>query len=471
MTYTPTLEEINEVESWCASVLGEDVKKRSSLWHVQLGTLSQYFKYRAEAESRARHALALDSNDFRASTLLAEIIGPAEGIDLLESTARHLEYDQEWTKGAFNRMELAKMLNTLGVLYWKNKLYNQTVAVCRRALTFDFTDYYRVFEIMQMYSKQGRWEDIVDILEVIRDHSTEVNNLGEMVEVFAELPYFHTFLLKVVQETERIDLLDAMYEISIARLKYTEQYVQLCHVRCAYGEALYGVPNRRAEAIKQWEQAIQQDLPRGNKYRLLPQLISKLGPIYVDMAERADNPSLYLQKISSLVPDSISETASFVGPQIYLARYWYGQGDHIQAKQMVRETVQQALDLLCDEDAENDAFAFQRLLSVFVPLGDNKNTEVCVQMLARIGGKVRCDGDCGHIWDYGEGMWWCRDCVNTNFNGACYQKLCEGEFKFSVCHRGHEFFYIRAQESRMNKVDAIDEQWLARIRREYLGVS
>ncbi|KAL4773089.1 hypothetical protein BDW60DRAFT_27451 [Aspergillus nidulans var. acristatus] len=471
VTYTPMLEEIKEVESWCAGVLGEDEKKRSSLWHVQLGTLSQYFKYRAEAESRARHALALNSNDFRASTLLAEIIDPAEGIDLLESTASHLEYDQEWTKGAFNRMELAKMLNTLGMLYWKNKLYNQTVAVCRRALTFDFTDYYRVFEIMQMYSRQGRWEDIVDILEVIREHSTEVNNLGEMVEVFAERPYFHSFLLKLIQETERIDLLDTMYETSIARLKDTEQYAQLCHVRCAYGEALYGVPNRRAGAIKQWEQAIQQDLPRGNDYRLLPQLISKLGPIYVDMAEHADNPSLYLQKISSLVPGSISETASFVGPQIYLARYWYGQGDHIQAKQMVRETVQQALDLLCDEDAENDAFAFQRLLSVFVPLGDNRNTEVCVQMLARIGGKVRCDGDCGHVWDYGEAMWWCRDCVNTNFNGTCYQKLCEGEFKFSVCHRGHEFFYIRAQESRMNKVDAIDEQWIARIRREYLGIS
>ncbi|KAL4994696.1 hypothetical protein BDV10DRAFT_188815 [Aspergillus recurvatus] len=471
MTYTPSLEEIDQVESWCAGVLGEDMKKRSSLWHVQLGILAQYFKYKAEAETRARHALTLDANDFRASTLLAEVIDPVEGIALLESTANRLAYDKEWTKGSFNRMELAKMLNTLGVLYWKNKQYDQTVTACRRALTFDFTDYYRVFEIMQLYAKQGRWADIVDILEVIRDHSTEESNLGEMVEMFAERPYFHFFLLRFIQETERVDLLNTMYETSIARLNDTEQYAQLCHVRYTYGEALYGIPNRRVEAIKQWEQAIQQDLPRGNKHRLLPRLISKLGPIYVDMAERADNPSLHLQKISSLVPDSISETASFVGPQIYLARYWYGQGDHVQSKQMVRETVQQALDLLCDEDAENDAFAFQRLLSVFVPLGDNRNTAACVRILARMGGKVRCDGDCGQVWDYGEGMWWCRDCVNTNFNGACYQKLCEGEFKFSVCHRGHEFFYIRAQESRQNRVDGVDEQWIARIRREYLGIS
>ncbi|KAL6235849.1 hypothetical protein BDW75DRAFT_128976 [Aspergillus navahoensis] len=471
VTYTPSLEEIVQVESWCAGVLGEDAKKRSSLWHVQLGILCRYFKYKAEAESRARHALTLDANDFRASTLLAEVIDPAEGITLLESTANRLEYDQEWTKGSFNRMELAKMLNTLGVLYWKDKQYNQTVTVCRRALTFDFTDYYRVFEIMQLYFKQGRWADIVEMLEVIREHSTEENNLDKMVEVFAERPYFHSFLLKLVQETERVDLLGIMYETSISRLSDTEQYVQLCHIRYAYGEALYGIPNRRAEAVKQWEQAIQQDLPRGNMHRLLPRLISKLGPIYVDMAERADDPSLYLQKISSLVPDSISETASFIDPQIYLARYWYGQGDHVQAKQMARETVQQALGLLCDEDAENDAFAFQRLLSVFVPLGDNKNTAACVRMLAKIGGKVRCDGDCGQVWDYGEGMWWCRDCVNTNFNGACYQKLCEGEFKFSVCHRGHEFFYIRAQESRLNGVEAVDEQWIARIRREYLDIS
>ncbi|KAL4977607.1 hypothetical protein BDW66DRAFT_165492 [Aspergillus desertorum] len=429
VTYAPSLEQIDQVESWCASVLGEDTKKRNSLWHVQLGILSQYFKYKAEAESRARRALTLDADDFRASTLLAEVISPAEGIALLELTANRLEYDQEWTKGSFNRMELAKMLNTLGLLYWKNKQYYQTVTVCRRALTFDFTDYYRVFEIMQMYSKQGRWADIVDILEVI----------CEMVEVFAERSYFHSFLLKLIQETERVSLLDTMYETAITRLNDTEQYAQLCHVR--------------------------------NKHRLLPKLISKLAPIYVDMAERAENPSLHLQKISSLVPDSISETTSFVGPQIYLARYWYVQGDHLHAKQMVRETVQQALDLLCDEDAENDAFAFQRLLSVFVPLGDNKNTALCVRMLAKIGGKVRCDGDCGQVWDYSEGMWWCRDCDNTTFNRVCYQKLCEGEFKFSVCHRGHEFFYIRAQKSRMEGVDAVDEPWMARIRREYLGIS
>ncbi|KAL2830586.1 hypothetical protein BDW59DRAFT_158496 [Aspergillus cavernicola] len=235
------------------------------------------------------------------------------------------------------------MLSTLGVLYWKNKQYDQTVAECRRALIFDFTDYYSVLGIMQLYAREQRWGDMVEILETIRQHSTEENNLGEMLEEFAESAYFHSFISKLFRETERTDLLDTMYEATIIRLERSEQqYAQLCHVRYAYGEAFYGLPNRRAEAIKHWEQAIQQDLPRGNNPHLLPDLMQ--------------------------IPDSISETASFVGPQIYLARYWYTQGDLGQAKRMTRETVQQALGLLCDEDEENDAFALQRLLSVFVPL-------------------------------------------------------------------------------------------------------
>ncbi|KAL3479350.1 hypothetical protein BJX99DRAFT_255608 [Aspergillus californicus] len=474
VTYTPSIEEIDQVESWCEVILGSNVKSKSSLWHVQLGILLQYFKYKPEAEIRARQALSLDAQDFRASTLLAEVVDPGEGITLLESTANRLEFDNEWTQGAFNRMELAKMLNTLGVLYWKNEEYDQTVSVCRRALTFDFTDHYRVLEIMQLYRTQDRWADIVDVLEVIRQHSTEENNLGEMAEVFAEHPYFHALILRLVQETERLDLLDNLYGAAIVRLDNAEKYSPLASVRCAYGEALYGIQGRRAEAIKQWEHAIQQDLPRGNNHAILKQLISKLGPIYVDRARRADDPFRYLDQISSLVPDSISETSSFIGPQIYLARYWYTQGNMDQAKQMVRDTVQQGLGLLCDEDSENDAFAFGRLLSVFVPLADNQNTAVCVRMLAKIGGDVSCDGDCGRSWGYGEGMWWCRDCVNMNFNGVCYQKLCEGKLRFSICHRGHEFFYIREGkpmngEEEENE-DVVDEKWMESVRIRYIKV-
>ncbi|KAL4807972.1 hypothetical protein BDV18DRAFT_168164 [Aspergillus unguis] len=443
---TPSQEEVDRVKIWCQGVLGEEVKEKSSLWHVQLGTLLQYYKYKPEAESCARRALALNPQDFRAKQLLSEVNDPAEGIALLQATVSHLETDSEWTQDSFKRMELAKMLNTLGLLCWKSKQYDQGVAASHRALSYSFTDYHRL--------------------------STEENNLGRMVEVFATHPTFHLFLLKLVQKTERIDLLDNMYETAISRLDSAEGYAQLCHVRYAYGSALHGISGRHADAIRQWETAIQSDLLRGNNNYILPRLISRLAPIYVDKAERAEDPSPHLDAISALVPDGISETASFVGPQIYLARYWYSQGNRAQAKRMVRDRVRQAIDLLSDEDEGNDAFAFQRLLSVFVPLGDNKNTTVCVRMLARIGGLLQCDGDCGQTWDFGEAMWWCRDCVNMNFNRECYQKLCEGEFKFNVCHRGHEFFYIKVGEQKTNGEaveDLVDEKWIDEIRREYLS--
>ncbi|KAL4882640.1 hypothetical protein BJY04DRAFT_217136 [Aspergillus karnatakaensis] len=466
VTYTPSIEEVEQVETWCEGVQGKGVKNSSPLWHVQLGTLLRYFKYKPEAEARARQALSLDSQDFRANALLAEVVDAAEGITLLETTLKRLQSDNKWTQDPLNRMELAKMLNTLGVLYWKSEQYDRTVAVCRRALTFDFTDYYRVFEIMQYYGQQYRWADIANMFDVIHQHSTEENNLGEMVEIFADRPYFHLFFLKAIQKTERFDLIETIYGSGISRLTAAEQYTQLSHVRFAYGNALYGVPDRRAEAIKQWEHAIQQDIPRANEHRLVSRLVSKLGPIYVDQAERSDDPAPYLEKISSLVPEGIAETR--LGPQIYLARYWYAQGSPEKAKRAVREIVQQAIEFLGDEDSENDAFALRRLLSVFIPLGDDRNTDVCVRALARIEAKVSCEGDCGRVWIHGEDTWWCRDCVNTTFDGRCYQRLCAGKFMFDVCHRGHEFLYIRGRRGETNGEVAIDSKWMDEVRGEYL---
>lgn len=432
----------------------------------------QNFKFKPEAEARARHALDLDEKDFRATILLAEAVDPAEGIQLLQDTAKTLEVDTKFTANDFNRKELARLLHTLGMLHWRQEQYDQTVTVCLRALTFDITDYYRVFSVFQIYARKHRWEDMIDALEVIRQHSTEEHNLGEMLQTFAEVPDIHALFHGLVRRTERIDLVGAIYEAAISRLDNTEAYSQLSNIRCAYGETLYGIRDRRAEAIKQWEQAIQQDLPRGNDHHILQDLISKLAPIYVDRARREDDPTAHLEQLRSLVPDSVSDTASFVDPQIYLARYWYSRGNHVEAKQMVREILQQAIDLLSDEDVGNDAFAFQRLISVFVPLGDQKNTDVCVRMLARIGGMIMCDGDCGESWNFGDAMWWCRDCVNVNFNGACYQKLCRGEFNFTACHRGHEFFYMKVDEEMAKgedpKTAGFDQNWIEGIRREYL---
>ncbi|KAL5341155.1 hypothetical protein BJX70DRAFT_386957 [Aspergillus crustosus] len=419
VTYTPSIEEFDQVETWCESILGSDLKQKSSLWHVQLGFSQKYFKYKHEAEARARRALALDEQDHRARELLAEVVDLKEGITLLETT------------DAFNRMELARMLGTLGMLYWNDEQYDQTIA-----------------------------------------HSTEENNIGEMLEIFAERPFFHLLLLKSIQKTERTDLIETVYGAGISRLAKSEQYTQLSHVRYAYGNALYGIPDRRAEAIKQWEQALQQDLPRGNNHRLVSRLVSKLGPIYVDQAESASDPSIYLEKISSLVPEGISETR--LGPQIYLARCWYAQGNSEKAKRAAREIVQQAIEFLSDEDSENDTFALRRLLSVFIPLGDDKNTAVCVRALARIGAKVSCEGDCGQVWAHGEDTWWCRDCVNTTFDGRCYQRLCAGKFMFDVCHRGHEFLYIRSSSrgqtnENVEEEVGVDERWAEEVRREYLG--
>ncbi|KAL2830587.1 hypothetical protein BDW59DRAFT_18879 [Aspergillus cavernicola] len=64
---------------------------------------------------------------------------------------------------------------------------------------------------------------------------------------------------------------------------------------------------------------------------------------------------------------------------------------------------------------------------------------------------------------------WRRDVKVSRLRQYKFQR---GEFKFSVCHRGHEFFYIKGGAGQANgeqvEEDGADEKWMEAIRKEYL---
>ncbi|KAH8430949.1 uncharacterized protein LDX57_008612 [Aspergillus melleus] len=455
---TPTLEQIEEVEQWCEVAL--HAQEKNSLWHVQIGILLAQFGYTERAESRARQALDLDPRDWRASNLLADVVSPEEGIAILKPVAERLQKDIHWLENPAHKLDLSKLLFSLGTAYWSSSQHDMSVSVFRKAMEIDHTDYGRVFQVLSLYAEQDRWSDITDSLETIQSSPGSLY-LSDVLIGLAPYTRFHQVILQAALHTNHFPLLETSYERSITLLLDRENHRALAFIRYHYGNAMYALRDRESKALAQWELALQQNVPHcSNPTAPLALLISKLGPVYLHYA-RSSGPDLtaassYLDKLASLIPDLPTSSASSSGqyvifpPQLYLARYYHTQGDHAKARSFAKDLVKQALDVLSDDDEDNDLFAYISLLCVFIPLEDDANALAALSLLARIegpNGKVHCDGDCAGSWPYDREMFWCRDCIALTLERGCFEKV-KGDkgLLFSVCEKNHEFWVVPERE-------------------------
>ncbi|KAF7596498.1 hypothetical protein BBP40_001370 [Aspergillus hancockii] len=484
--YIYSVDEIDNIERWCQA--GLEVEVKTSLWHVQMGTLLEALGLPGLAESRARQALALDPLDWRASTLLAKVVGTHEGIEILIPVAKRLECDTKWLQDPIHRIELANLLYMLGLLYWESSHRDTAIPFCAKAMELDPANYDRVTMVLSSYAAEERWSDITNALITVKEKSTQgLQGLPEMFIKLATSARFHQIVLQAALRTQYFSLVEDTYERAIDLLLERQDRTTLCSIRFHYATAMYALRDRQSKAIAQWEQILKEDIPQSQSYDALPMLLGKLGPLYLHKAKTsgsdAEAAASYLQKIETLLPDGVRENDTLLPPTIYLARYYKTQGDVLRAKQNTREIVKQALEILSDDDEDNDLYAYVNLLTVFVPLEDVENTLACLAMMAIVTNdriKIRCDGDCGNSWSYVGEMLWCRDCINFQFNEECYRKLGDGTLPFTVCDKSHDFFHVPKRElaiqdiplGRMPVGEAVIslEEWMDAIRGNYVNI-
>lgn len=54
-----------------------------------------------------------------------------------------------------------------------------------------------------------------------------------------------------------------------------------------------------------------------------------------------------------------------------------------------------------------------------------------------------CDGDCGRKWVSPDDLYYCKDCIEVQFDEGCYLKLKEGNLEVKAdCDPSHDFLYI-----------------------------
>ncbi|RMJ27393.1 hypothetical protein PHISP_01709 [Aspergillus sp. HF37] len=467
----PSLDKVYEIEEWAQSALG--VKAKDAMWEVQMGSLQDDFCYAADAEKRYRHALELEPYNCRATYNLATMLESAdEAIALLKPESERCEAGDEWLveqKGL-----LADILFELGRRYWAKKKYDLAVESYRRSIDADVTGYKRALQVMEQYQAEQRWPDVEGVLEIIQKGSERVkNNLAEMVVELAESEPLHDMLLHAMSKTGRLGVLEMVYDEAIELATKDRAFDKLFYIRYYYAAFLNQRPENEERAVALWESALKDELLRSslNMESTLSKLTAKLGPIYLDRARNAGREAeaqTSLDKIAALIPDEAVESKITLPASLYLARYHHVKGAETTARHAARSTVKLALELVSDNDESSDFAEFWKLLLVFLSFDDDANALTASVMASRMN-RVRytsststreTDGatrnsryqyhylplaDCGGCGRYlgpGSVMWWCKDCIDMAFDGACFQKLKQGSLPRRICSRGHSFLAV-----------------------------
>lgn len=469
--------QIHDVETWCEEILKAE---KDSMWHIQIGTMLQQFGHAKSAEDRARYALSINSEDWRASTLLAELVEPIKGIELLEPSAQRVKSSGQWKEGPLNRMGFAKMLYVLAELQWKEERFDAATDSWKEAMTMNFTDSWRVCRCLEQYYARERWSDIMEALDTITANSTEQQQgLEELLIVASrDMPFIHIMVLRAALHTDKLNDIVCVYESSIEMLAERGDWGILPYAQFYYGRALKAHQNRSSPAIEQWCQA----LKHADSY-LLSILISNIAPYYMKKANASSQDpeavAYYLGNIEKLIPESVLESEVMLSPRLYLARYYTNQGDITRAKQIVRDLVKGCLDVLTDDVEENDMDAYNQLLWIFIPLNDHENVKTLRALTVQRFGKhiqINCDGDCNRSWGLNEEMWWCKDCIDVNFESECLVKVKNGRLPFSICNDSHQFLQVPEVDVTNAPADCVRvgeewipvDDWFARIEKDYV---
>lgn len=298
--------------------------------------------------------------------------------------------------------------------------------------------------------------------------------------------------------------------------------------------------NEKQEAIRLWEQLTDRVKTEGVTFYAQVLAARRLARIYISQAVEAgrDTPvaSEMLEKVQTFASapkgesneddDSWGVGLSPAQARSLRGRYYSRVGDTEQARALLRSDVDVGLKLLSDDDAENDYQGFRKLGDAFMDYGDDKNAIAAWSLIQPTRGLKQfrtlsmpldtrnspsptnetngdvehkesttavsaarkrfldgplgysCDGRCGRTWSYADDIYVCRECIDTQFDAPCLDKLRRGAIARDICDKNHNFLHVppwdceSADRAESGKVLVGDEimnvdDWLESIKVEW----
>lgn len=481
--FTAPIEEIEDVENWCANILG--IQKKDSFWHSEISAILFACRHRDPAKSRARLALKIDPENWRASALLASKIGVNKGIELLTPVVDRLRSDDKWKQCDLIRSGYGQMHFILAELEWRRKQFDTALDFAKSAMRINPFDYPRDLRFLGLSAEKNLWPSFIEMLETIAESSSKQEHaLSEMIILCIfdmDNKDYLPLMLQAACNTNRVDFLVAAFQDAVEKLETRGDRARLCRARYFYGRALNALHNGSSKAIEQWRKAIEE----GADPHLLSALITNIAPYYLQKANQAaaihdhESASINLEILETLLPEDVPESSVMLPPAIYIVRYHARAGNMAQAKLIARDIVRQGIEILTDDIEDNDLPAYNELMWLFIALGDMENVKPIRSLIAtRFGEHQRfnCEGDCGGSCGMADEMIWCQDCINIKFEDGCHEKLHVTGFPFLFCNSTHKF--LRLPKVEFPQTDCVPlgdelvpvDVWMQRLQRDYIDL-
>ncbi|KAJ6156851.1 hypothetical protein N7497_005736 [Penicillium chrysogenum] len=484
--FTSSIRDIEIVDQWCANVLA--IRKRDSFWHSQIAAMLLACKITPGAKKRAAKALAIDEENWRASSLLASKVSAEKGIEILKPVISRLGSDHEWQQCYLNRSGYSTMYFILAekTLWLPGEGFYAAIYFVKTAMRIEPTDYPRDVRFLQMCADRKEWLHYIELLETIANSSNvlEEHALSELMILCVfdmtqtkQLP----LMLRAALHTDRVKFIVDAFQDCVEKLEARGDRARLCYIRYYYGRGLNALHNGSPKAIEQWRKAIEE----GAGPDLLSSLISSIAPYYLQKAIKAaaaqdeEAASINLDKIQTLLPEDVPESSVMLPPAIYIVRYHARKSDLVQAKLIARDIVRKGIEILTDDIEDNDLPAYKELLWLFIALDDKENVMAIRSLIAaryKESDSLSCEGECGASWNIADEMFWCQDCINVKFENLCHGKLDETGFPVLFCNKTHELLHLPKIDSPQDGYVPIGEgvipvdEWMQRIQRDYIDL-
>ncbi|KAK3990471.1 hypothetical protein QBC44DRAFT_64182 [Cladorrhinum sp. PSN332] len=402
-----TVDQIQEVEKWAQGKLKvEDQKNLVSIWEAHMACVLYCLATApgrqiprmvgritvSDAETRARKAIDLDPDNYRASYFLAQATkSSAESVDILQSLVDRLSSpdSHEWQKSDENKRLLVDILFTLGdklILSDNSDQVAEAVTAYLAGLAVDVTYRSGYQTVISQYAKKKMWPQIVEFIKTLGQQQPSSSKPDPLVRLMHKADLWGSQglvnqLVEMAKNTDNWDLLRDLYRraLTAENGERTDRYTRF-YLRRALGCSLVQEPNFEAEGLKKLEDLAAElsdewmfyDIMRDFMRIYVPRALSSL-PLRNQYADRLEDLYGRFKQFGALTE---------ARPALVFARYFLLANEHSRAKLAALGMVKMALEMLSDDDSSNDYWAFWNLAWLFSAFDDQTNAVAAFNMLA-----------------------------------------------------------------------------------------
>lgn len=477
---------------------------KTAVWHRRLGiALREHQNYDESLEHFAK-ALDLDNTMWLARAGIAMVyISKQEygkAIELDKITERDIQQNllDERENTLLVKANLHKTLERIAECYEALKDEENCFIYYQNAQRYDRNCNSCTCLILSKMHEKELCDDMIDLLRAMdaeqvygQNFSCLTNSLWQNQNESAD--YFIS-VATAAQKTENVDYLIEVYRNAIQTAKKHLKMVVASGLELCIARLYSQYTREQKKAVRIWNNIVETfpgsreesdmgEIKQSASTHLARYFFQRAFDLGYDSPD-TDKYVRRMEKLAKTRPRSVDDSQTFVSasPPALILGLWYRlNGMNNEANNCFRPSIQEAIQILSDDDPDNDLQGFYQLVFALLAAGDDENviaiahycgayeqeqnpvdsietptsetdeaaTDINESDNANNGtiisidpGSIKCDGSCNRIFYQYDNFSVCRYCYNIGFCENCLALVKSGTLPLNLCSKDHEWLVI-----------------------------